>query len=42
MNVKKIENYKDLPKAMVEPYRMMLEMVELLPIKISKLNAQIN
>ena len=42
MKDQKIENPKDLPNGMAEPYQMMMEMVELLPVKISKLNAEIH
>lgn len=38
---RKITSLEDLPKGMTEPYKMMKEMVELLPIKIAKLNAKI-
>lgn len=41
MREQKIERPEDLPPAMGEPYRMMLEMVELLPVKIAKLNAKL-
>ena len=37
-----IQDVNDLSPGMLEPYKMMLEMVELLPVKISKLNAMIN
>ena len=37
-----IKDVNDLSPGMLEPYKMMLEMVELLPVKISKLNAMIN
>ena len=42
MKERKIESGKDLPTGMSEPFRMMQEMVELLPLKISKLNARLN
>lgn len=42
MKAKEITDPKELPKGMYEPYVMMNEMVELMPVKISKLNAVIN
>jgi hypothetical protein len=36
---RKMTSLADLPKGMEEPYRMMKEMVDLLPVKIAKLNA---
>jgi hypothetical protein len=41
MKEEKIEKPENLPPGMAEPYKMMLEMVELLPVKISKLNAKL-
>jgi hypothetical protein len=42
MKDKGINDINELPVGMLEPYKMMLEMIELLPVKISKLNAKIN
>lgn len=39
---KKMTNDNELPKGMQEQYRMCLEMYELLPIKLSKLQAALN
>ena len=41
MKDKGISDPKELAVGMREPYQMMMEMVELLPVKISKLNAKI-
>lgn len=41
MKEKKIDGPQNLPPGMVEPYKMMSEMVELLPVKLSKLAAKI-
>lgn len=38
---KQIANDNDLPQGMKDQYRMSMEMYEMLPIKISKLNAQL-
>lgn len=40
MKFKSITRVDDLPQGMREQYKMSLEMFELLPIKITKLNAQ--
>ena len=42
MKDKGIQNINELSPGMLEPYKMMLEMIELLPVKISKLVAVIN
>ncbi len=42
MKSKDLKEPKELPPGMYEPYLMMNEMVELMPVKISKLNAYIN
>jgi hypothetical protein len=42
MKDKGMKDYTELSPGMLEPYRMMLEMIELLPVKISKLVAVIN
>jgi len=42
MKDKGMKDFTELPPGMLEPYRMMLEMIELLPVKISKLVAVIN
>lgn len=42
MKAEHINNKEDLPKGMKEQYKMCLEMFELLPVKISKLNATIH
>ena len=39
MKSRNILKWQDLPQAMVEPYRMMSEMIELLPVKLNKLTA---
>jgi KIF-1 binding protein C terminal len=41
MKEKQLSNPNELPPGMQEPYHMMREMIELLPLKISKLNAKI-
>ncbi|TNV82669.1 hypothetical protein FGO68_gene10000 [Halteria grandinella] len=38
---RKMTSLADLPQGMAEPFRMMKEMVELLPVKIGKLNAKL-
>ena len=42
MKERKIDGPQNLPPGMAEPYRMMQEMIELLPVKLSKLSAKIN
>lgn len=42
MKEKKIPDIYNLPAGMQEPMKIMMEMVELLPVKISKLNAQLH
>lgn len=42
MKEKGIQSINELPQGMQEQYKIMLEMIELLPVKISKLNAQIH
>ncbi|CDW81364.1 kif1-binding protein homolog [Stylonychia lemnae] len=42
MKEKNITSPKDLPQGVQESYQIMLEMYELLPVKISKINAQIH
>ena len=41
MKETKIDGPSSLPPGMAEPFRLMSEMVDLLPVKISKLNAKI-
>ncbi len=41
MKDKNFSSPNELPPGMQEPYRMMREMLELLPVKMSKLNAKI-
>ena len=42
MKEKKIETISDLPVGISEPLKMMNEMIELLPLKISKVNAKMH
>ena len=42
MKEKNISSVNDLPKGVQEQYKIMLEMYDLLPVKISKLKAQAN